>query len=59
VLRRTGELSTRAKRTKEPSVQKDEVVTVATFCTALLAYVRSHQDEYRDQKNPPRRSPIR
>jgi site-specific recombinase XerD len=28
---------------------------VATLCSAFLAYVTSHSDEYRDQKNPPRR----
>ena len=55
VIRRTGELPTSAKRAKGPSVQKDEVVTVATLCSAFLAYVKSHPDEYRDQKNPPRR----
>jgi hypothetical protein len=53
VIRRTGELSTSAKRAKELSVQKGEVVTVATLCTAFLAYVTSHPEEYRDQKNPP------
>ena len=55
VIRRRGELPTSAKRAKEPSIPKDEVVTVATLCTAFLAYIRSHPEEYRDQKNPPRR----
>jgi hypothetical protein len=31
------------------------MVTVATLCTAFLAYITSHPEEYRDQKNPPRR----
>jgi hypothetical protein len=52
VLRRAGTLPSSAKRKK---VQKDEVVTVATLCSAFLAYVKSHPEEYRDQKNPPRR----
>jgi hypothetical protein len=55
VTRRTGQLPTSAKRAQEPSIQKDEVVTVATLCTAFLAYIKSHPEEYRDQKNPPRR----
>src|ERR1700733_5341780 len=55
VIRRRGELPTSAKRANEPSIQKDEVVTVATLCTAFLAYITSHPEEYRDQKNPPRR----
>jgi hypothetical protein len=40
---------------KEPLVQRHEVVTVAPLCSAFLAYVKSHPDEYRDQKNPPPR----
>ena len=44
-----------AKPKKKPPVQKDEVVTVATLCSAFLAYVKSHPDEYLDQRNPPRR----
>jgi site-specific recombinase XerD len=55
VTRRTGTLPTSAKPKKKPPVQKNEVVTVATLCTAFLAYVTSHPEEYRDQKNPPRR----
>jgi site-specific recombinase XerD len=55
VLRRVGKLPASAKRVKEPSVQNDEAVTVATLCTAFLAYVQGHPEEYRDQKNPPRR----
>jgi len=52
VLRRAGTLPSSAKRKK---VEKEEVVTVATLCSAFLAYVKSHPEEYRDQKNPPRR----
>jgi site-specific recombinase XerD len=55
VLRRTGKLPESARRVKEPSVQEDEAVTVAELCTAFLVYVQGHPEEYRDQKNPPRR----
>jgi hypothetical protein len=55
VIRRTGDLPKSAKRAQKPRVQKDEVVTVATLCRAFLAYITSHPEEYRDQKNPPRR----
>ncbi len=56
VLRRAGTLPTSAKPKKVPEVRKDGAVTVATLCSAFLAYVKSHpDDECRDQKNPPRR----
>jgi site-specific recombinase XerD len=55
VMRRIGTLPSSAKPKKKFTVQKDEAVTVATLCSAFLAYVKSHPDEYRDQKNPPRR----
>jgi hypothetical protein len=51
VLRRTGT----AAHEREAGAQKEDVVTVATLCSAFLAYVKSHPEKYRDQKNPPRR----
>jgi hypothetical protein len=55
VIRRTGTLPSSAKPKKKPPVQKDEVMTVAALCSAFLGYVKGQPDEYRDQKNPPRR----
>jgi site-specific recombinase XerD len=55
VLRRSGTLPSSAKPKKEPQVQKNGVVTVAALCDEFLGYVQSHSEEYRDQKNPPRR----
>jgi hypothetical protein len=58
VLRRTGVLPASAKPKKvAPQVQKDGVVTVDTLCSAFQAYVKSHPEEYRDQKEraPPNR----
>ncbi|HZQ44654.1 MAG TPA: site-specific integrase [Acidobacteriaceae bacterium] len=46
----TAILHKQKKATAEPPK-----VTVGLLCDEFLRYVKSHPDEYRDQKNPPRR----
>ena len=36
-------------------VLPDAVLTVGRLCDEFSSYVAAHPDEYRDQKNPPRR----
>jgi site-specific recombinase XerD len=55
VIRRTGKLPTSAKPKKEEPAKPDALVTVDVLSAEFVAYVTSRPDEYRDQKNPPRR----
>lgn len=61
-IRRTGEgvLPTSAKKpvltTEEVKVLGDpNATTVGKLCAEFAAYVKKHPEEYRDQKNPPKR----
>ena len=55
VIRRTGTLPTSAKPVKEVPSETDRVVSVSRLCAEFSKYIREHPEEYRDQKNPPRR----
>jgi site-specific recombinase XerD len=61
-VRRTGE-GVLPKTAKRPVLTTAEVailgdtggITVGRLCDEFLSYVQKHPEEYRDQKNPPRR----
>jgi site-specific recombinase XerD len=55
VIRRTGTLPTSAKLVKEVPPKTNRVVSVSRLCAEFSKYIREHPEEYRDQKNPPRR----
>lgn len=55
VIRRTGTLPTSAKPKKEVPAAAVGVVSISLLCAEFSKYVREHPEEYRDQKNPPRR----
>jgi site-specific recombinase XerD len=55
VTRRTGTLPTSAKPKREIPVEIERTVSVSRLCAEYSKYIRDHLDEYRDQKNPPRR----
>jgi integrase len=55
VTRRTGTLPTSAKQVKVTPLEAYRVVSVSRLCSEFSKYIREHPDEYRDQKNPPRR----
>jgi site-specific recombinase XerD len=48
-----GDLATSARNEVKPKIEG--VVTIDTLCAEFLAYIKATPEEYRDQKNPPRR----
>jgi site-specific recombinase XerD len=55
VVRRTGTLPISAKQAKAAPAEAETVKTIDVLCAEFLAYIQGHPEEYRDQKNPPRR----
>ncbi|MBB5330583.1 tyrosine-type recombinase/integrase [Tunturiibacter gelidoferens] len=55
VIRRVGRLPTSAKSQKEASNNVGSIATMDLLCAEFLSYIQGHPEEYRDQKNPPRR----
>jgi site-specific recombinase XerD len=56
-IRRSGEgvLPTSAKAKKRVPVETEGVLSISRLCSEFSKYIREHPEEYRDQKNPPRR----